>query len=69
MPMKKEKFQYTFRVGQTYRQYMQMAYTEEEGKNELAETLLRRENVTPESASYPSKFKELVAQLHLVQKR
>ncbi|MDW3196712.1 MAG: hypothetical protein R8G66_30320 [Cytophagales bacterium] len=67
--MKQEKFQYTFRVGQTFRQYMQMAVTEEEGKAELTKTLLHREGISEGSEDYTSKYDDLLSELHLVQKR
>lgn len=67
--MKKEKFQYTFRVGQTFRQYMQMAHTEEEGKRDLATVLLSRKGITEENEVFDSKFNALMSELHLVQKR
>lgn len=67
--MKKEKFQYTFRIGQTFRQYMQMAHTEGEGKEELTKDLLLREGISDEKEDYTSRFNELFSELHLVQKR
>lgn len=67
--MKQEKFQYTFRLGQTFRQYMQMAFTEDEGKRKLTKTLLGREGISEASPDYSSKFDEILTELHLVQKR
>ncbi len=67
--MKQEKFQYTFRIGQTFRQYMQMAHTEEEGKNELTKELLSREGILEDNEDYTSKYNDLLSELHLVQKR
>ena len=67
--MKQEKFQYTFRIGQTFRQYMQMAVTEEEGKAELAKTLLQREGISEGSEDFTDQYNNLLLELHLVQKR
>ena len=67
--MKKEKFQYTFRIGQTFRQYMQMAFSEEEGKAELTKALLQRDGISEGSDDFTSKYNELLSELHLVQKR
>ncbi len=67
--MKPEKFQYTFRIGQTFRQYMQMAFTEEEGKQALAKSILTRDGISENDQNYAAKLSELLSELHLVQKR
>ena len=67
--MKQEKFQFTFRIGQTFRQYMQMAFTEEEGKEALAKSILSRDGISESHQDYASKLAELRSELHLVQKR
>ena len=67
--MKQEKFQYTFRLGQTFRQYMQMAYTEEEGRTALAKTLLNKEGLTENDEQYEGRLEELRSGLKMVQRR
>lgn len=67
--MKQEKFQFTFRIGQTFRQYMQMAYTEEEGRLELAKTLLQKEGIAESNANYQTRLEELLRDLKMVQRR
>jgi|GEM_PF-5654866 len=65
--MKSQKLQYTFRVIDSHLQFMEVAFSENEARKSVAETLLLREGFDPNSPDFLIKTEEyMTSKLKLV---
>lgn len=68
--MKIQKNQYTFRVIDSHLQFMEVAFSENEARKTVAQTLLVREGMDANAPDFSTKTEEcMVARLKLVQIR
>jgi len=68
--MSKQKNQYTFRVIGSHLQFMEVAFSENEAKRAVAESLLVKEGIDPNAPDFSAKVEECMdARLKLVQVR
>lgn len=65
--MKNQKLQYTFRVIDSHLQFMEVAFSENEARKAIAESLLIREGLDPKGPAFSNKTEEyMTSKLKLV---